>query len=100
LGGYYAARSAAYEKRLKAVVALAGPYRFDLDWDELPAQTRATFQVRSGAKSAEAARARAAEFTLEAAAAHIETPLLVVGGGRDTIVPAYHQERLAREVKT
>ena len=37
LGGYYAARSAAYEKRLRAVVALAGPYRFDLDWDELPA---------------------------------------------------------------
>ena len=49
LGGYYAARSAAYEKRLRAVVALAGPYRFDLDWDELPAQTRATFQARSGA---------------------------------------------------
>ena len=27
-------------------------------------------------------------------------PLLVVGGGRDRIIPAYHQERLAREVKT
>ncbi len=27
LGGYYAARAAAYEKRLRAVVALAGPYR-------------------------------------------------------------------------
>src|SRR5579863_2014822 len=45
LGGYYAARSAAYERRLRAVVALAGPYRFDQDWDELPAQTRATFRV-------------------------------------------------------
>jgi 2,6-dihydroxypseudooxynicotine hydrolase len=100
LGGYYAARAAAYEKRLKAVVALAGPYRFDLDWAELPPQTRATFQVRSGAKSAEDARAKAADLTLEEAAAHIDTPLLVVGGGRDTIVPAYHQERLAREVKT
>jgi 2,6-dihydroxypseudooxynicotine hydrolase len=100
LGGYYAARAAAYEKRLKAVVALAGPYRFDLDWDDLPAQTRATFQARSGAKSAEAARAKAAELTLEAAAAHIETPLLIVGGGRDAIVPAHHQERLAKEVKT
>jgi 2,6-dihydroxypseudooxynicotine hydrolase len=100
LGGYYAARAAAYEKRLKAVVALAGPYRFDLDWDELPAQTRATFQARSGAKSAEDARAKAADLTLEEAAAHIDTPLLVVGGGRDTIVPAYHQERLAAEVKT
>jgi 2,6-dihydroxypseudooxynicotine hydrolase len=100
LGGYYAARSAAYEKRLRAVVALAGPYRLDLDWDELPPQTRATFQARSGAKSAEAARAKAAELTLEEAAARIETPLLIVGGGRDRIIPAYHQERLAKEVKT
>jgi len=100
LGGYYAARAAAYEKRLKAVVALAGPYRFDLDWAELPAQTRATFQARSGAKSAEDARAKAADLTLEEAAAHIDVPLLVIGGGRDTIVPAYHQERLAKEVKT
>jgi 2,6-dihydroxypseudooxynicotine hydrolase len=100
LGGYYAARSAAYEKRLKAVVALAGPYRFDLDWDQLPAQTRLTFQARSGAKSGPEARARAARLTLEEAAAHIETPLLIVGGGRDAIVPAYHAERLAKEVKS
>src|SRR5487761_1614078 len=90
----------AYEKGQQAVVALAGPYRFDLDWDELPPQTRATFQARSGAKSEAEARAKAAELTLENAAAHIETPLLVVGGGRDRIVPAYHQERLASEVKT
>ena len=100
LGGYYAARAAAYEKRLKAVVALAGAYRFDLDWDELPPQTRATFQARSGAGSAEEARVKAAAFTLEEAAAHIDIPLLVVGGGRDTIIRAYHQERLAEEVKT
>lgn len=100
LGGYYAARSVAYEKRLKAAVALAGPYRFDLDWEELPPQTRATFQARSGAKSAEDARAKAADLTLEEAAAHIDAPLLVVGGGRDAIVPAYHAERLAAEVKS
>jgi dipeptidyl aminopeptidase/acylaminoacyl peptidase len=100
LGGYYAARAAAYEKRLKAVVALAGPYRFDLDWDELPPQTRATFQVRSKAETDDAARAKAAELTLEEAAPHIEIPLLVVGGGRDPIVPAYHQERLAKEART
>ena len=100
LGGYYAARAAAYEKRLKAVVALSGAYRFDLDWDELPPQTRATFQARSGAASAADAREKAGALTLEEAAAHIDIPLLVVGGGRDTIVPAYHQERLAEEVKT
>ena len=97
LGGYYAARAAAYEPRLTAVVSLAGPYRFDLDWDDLPAQTKATFQARSGAASEADARAKAAELTLEAAAGRISIPLLVVGGGRDRIVLAYHQERLAKE---
>ena len=60
LGGYFAARGAAYEKRMTATVALAGPYRFDLDWDDLPPQTRATFRHRSGAASEQQARARAA----------------------------------------
>jgi 2,6-dihydroxypseudooxynicotine hydrolase len=98
LGGYYAARAAAYERRLRAVVALAGPYRMDLGWDELPPQTRATFQARSGAKTADEARAKAAELTLEEAAAHIATPLLIVAGGRDRIIPAHHQQRLAERV--
>jgi 2,6-dihydroxypseudooxynicotine hydrolase len=97
LGGYYAARCAAYEKRLTATVALAGPYQFDLDWDDLPPQTRATFQMRSGAESAVQARALAGRLTLAQAAPEITGPLLVVGGGRDTIVPAHHAERLARE---
>jgi 2,6-dihydroxypseudooxynicotine hydrolase len=100
LGGYYAARAAAYEKRLRAVVSLAGPYRLDLDWDGLPPQTRATFQARSGAGSEAEARAMAGALTLEEAARHIDTPLLVVGSVKDVIAPAYHQERLATEVKT
>ncbi len=97
LGGYYAARSAAYEPRVLATVALAGPYRWDLDWDILPAQTRTTFQVRSGAASPAQARERAAALTLEDAAARITRPLLVAAGGRDRLVPPYHAERLARE---
>ena len=97
LGGYYAARSAAYEPRVRAAVELAGPYRWDLDWDMLPAQTRATFQRRSGATSPAEARERAAALTLEDAAARITCPLLVAHGGRDRLVPPYHAERLARE---
>jgi 5-aminopentanamidase len=97
LGGYYAARSAAYEPRLRAAVALAGPYRWDLDWETLPPQTRATFQRRSGAHSPDEARERAAALTLEHAAALITCPLLVAHGGRDRLVPPYHAERLARE---
>ena len=97
LGGYYAARSAAYEPRVRAAVELAGPYRFDLDWDTLPPQTRTTFQHRSGAASPAQARERAAALTLEDAAARISCPLLVVHGGRDRLIPPYHAERLARE---
>ena len=99
LGGYYAARAAAYEKRLAAVVSLAAPYRFDLDWDELPAadQGHLPGPLRRGARGE--ARAKAAELTLEEAARHISIPLLVVGGGRDRIAPAYHQERLAKEAQ-
>ncbi len=97
LGGYYAARSAAYEPRVRAAVELAGPYRWDLDWDLLPAQTRTTFQHRSGAGSPAEARERAAALTLADAAARITCPLLVAHGGRDRLVPPYHAERLARE---
>ena len=97
LGGYYAARSAAYEPRVRATVALAGPYRFDLDWDTLPPQTRTTFQHRSGAASPAEARERAAALTLEDAAPRITGPLLVAAGGRDRLIPPYHAERLARE---
>jgi 5-aminopentanamidase len=97
LGGYYAARSAAYEPRIKAAVALAGPYQWVLDWDMLPPQTRATFRRRSGAATDAEARERMAALTLEHAAARITCPLLVAAGGRDRLVPPYQAERLARE---
>jgi 5-aminopentanamidase len=97
LGGYYAARSAAFEPRVRAAVALAGPYCWALDWDILPPQTRATFQRRSGAATEAEARERMAALTLEHAAARITCPLLVAAGGRDRLVPPYQAERLARE---
>jgi predicted amidohydrolase/dienelactone hydrolase len=97
LGGYYAARAAAYEPRIKAAVSLAGPYQWSLDWGILPPQTRATFQRRSGAKTEAEAREKLSALTLEHAAARITIPLLVAAGGRDRLVPTYHAERLARE---
>jgi 5-aminopentanamidase len=97
LGGYYAARAAAYEPRIKATVSLAGPYQWSLDWDTLPPQTRATFQRRSGATTEAQAREKSSALTLEDAAARITRPLLVAAGGRDRLVPTYHAERLARE---
>jgi alpha-beta hydrolase superfamily lysophospholipase len=97
LGGYYAARAMAFEPRLVAGVALAGPYRFDLEWDDLPPMTRDTFRHRSRSTDDSAARAHAGTLTLEGAAERITHPLLVVHGAQDRLVGRVHADRLAAE---
>ncbi|MEU4256780.1 alpha/beta hydrolase [Streptomyces fradiae] len=81
LGGYYASVSAAYEPRLRAAVAVSGPYR--LDWDGLPLFVRDTLAGRCG--SVAAAREFAGRVDLTEAAPRIDRPLLVVEGGTDAI---------------
>jgi len=97
LGGYYAARAMAHEPRFVAGVALAGPYRFDLEWDDLPPMTRDTFRFRSRSGDDAAARAYAGRLTLEGSAPAITSPLLVVHGALDRLVGRAHAERLAAE---
>jgi pimeloyl-ACP methyl ester carboxylesterase len=96
LGGYYAPRAAAYEKRFKACIALSGPFDWALIWDALPDLTRETFQARSHSPSAAAAKASAAQLTLREAARNITCPLFVVAGRQDRLVPASHAEMLAK----
>ncbi|HEY2337295.1 MAG TPA: alpha/beta fold hydrolase [Burkholderiales bacterium] len=96
LGGYYAPRAAAYEKRFKACIALSGPFDWALIWDALPDLTRETFQVRSHSKTPEAAKASAAKLTLREAAKNIRCPLFIVAGRQDRLVPASHAEMLAK----
>jgi len=97
LGGYYAPRAAAFEPRLKACIALSGPYDWAEAWDGLPPLTREAFRVRSHKKTAEEARAHAATLTLRGVAQRIKCPLYVVAGKLDRIVPWQHAERLAKE---
>jgi 2,6-dihydroxypseudooxynicotine hydrolase len=98
LGGYYAPRvAAAAGDRVKACVALAGPYDFGGCWDGLPALTRQTFQVRSGAGSDGEARRIASTLTLDGSAGAISAPLLIVFGRLDRLIPWQHAERLAAE---
>lgn len=95
LGGYYAPRACAFEKRVKACVALSGPFEWAGIYDRLPPLTRETFRVRSKAGSEAEARARAATLTLAEAARSITCPLFIVAGKRDEIVPWQEAERLA-----
>jgi 2,6-dihydroxypseudooxynicotine hydrolase len=95
LGGYYAPRAAAFEKRAKACIALSGPFEWAECFDRLPALTRDTFRVRSKSASEAQARERAATLTLKDVAGNITCPLFIVAGKQDGIVPWQEGERLA-----
>ena len=97
LGGYYAPRAAAFEKRVKACIALSGPYDWAELWPQANALTREAFRVRAKCASDEAARKHGASLTLHGVASNITCPLYVVAGKLDRIVPWEHAERLARE---
>jgi 2,6-dihydroxypseudooxynicotine hydrolase len=95
LGGYYAPRAAAFEKRIKACIALSGPFEWVEFFDRLPELTRHTFRVRSRSRTDDDARRHAATLTLKDVARNITCPLFVVAGKQDGIVPWQEGERLA-----
>ena len=98
LGGYYAPRAAAYEKRIKACIALSGPFEWERIWDGLPELTRDTFRVRSHSKDEMQARSVAKTLTMKEAAPRITCPIFIVTGRQDRLVPASHAEQLASTV--
>ena len=95
LGGYYAPRACAFEKRIKACIALSGPYEWAAIFDQLPELTRHTFQVRAKCRTEAEARAHAATLSLKDVAGNITCPLFIVTGKRDGIVPWQDAEKLA-----
>jgi dienelactone hydrolase len=98
LGGYYAPRVASGDPRVRACVALAGPYNFGDCWDRLPALTREAFRVRARSADDAGARAVASTLDLTGRAATLRCPLLVVFGRLDRLIPWQHAQRLADEV--
>lgn len=97
MGGYYAPRAAAFEPRLKAAVAIGGPYNFGECWPRLPLITRESFVHHSGAQDEEEARQKALALDLEQVLPRIKQPLLVVFGKLDRLIPWQHAERVAAE---
>jgi dienelactone hydrolase len=98
LGGYYAPRAAAFDRRIKACISLAGPYDWAEIWDKLPDLTRAAFRVRSHCETDADAQRHAATLSLKGIARQISCPTFILSGKLDRIVPWQHAERLAREV--
>ena len=98
LGGYYAPRAAAFEKRIKACLALGGPY----DWQEAGAACRADARSVPRAQPLRHAGRGAPprlELSLKGVAQNITCPIFVMTGKLDRLIPWQHAERLAREVQ-
>jgi dienelactone hydrolase len=98
LGGYYAPRAAAFEKRIRAAVANCGPYNWGALWDKLPGLTRDAYIARSHSANEREAREKAFTLSLEGLGRRIECPLVVIAAGLDRLCPPEDAERLAREV--
>jgi dipeptidyl aminopeptidase/acylaminoacyl peptidase len=97
LGGYYAPRMASGSERVRACIALAGPYNFGECWDGLPSLTRNAFRVRSKSADEEEARAKAHQLSLQGWADGVSCPLQIVMGKLDRLIPWQHAQRLADE---
>ncbi len=97
LGGYYAARLASGDQRVRACVTLSGPFSFGDTWDQLPDLSQAAFRVRSKVATPEEAKLRADELTMAGRAGLLTAPLLIVAGQRDRIIGWQQARRLADE---
>ncbi|MEU6994107.1 alpha/beta fold hydrolase [Streptomyces sp. NPDC046465] len=92
LGGYFAARAAAWEPRVAALATVSGPFR--LDWEQLPPPVRDIMATRTG--GTDAAHEFVRQVDLATPALRITAPLLVVDGGQDVIPGVTNGEPLAR----
>ncbi len=108
LGGYYAPRAAAFEKRLKACVAWGAIYDYHEIWQRrIEAGVRAgspvsapLFQIQwvLGVNSPEKALEKLRDFTLQEVAPRITCPFLVIHGEEDAQIPVADAYKLYEAV--
>lgn len=96
-GGFYAPRAAAFDKRIRACVGVAGFFDISDCWDAMPELTRKGFRYAWGAADLEEARERSKAICLKGIARRITCPLLIIHGALDRIVPVSHGEAIVAE---
>ncbi len=98
-GGYYAARAAAFERRLRACAIFGALYDATDLYDTYP-PIRHQLRWLTGARDLNDARQRLQAFRLEGIVERIRCPLLVVHGEDDHLVPVWHARRTFDEART
>jgi dienelactone hydrolase len=94
LGGYYAPRGAAYEPRIKAVVAWGAIYDYGAVWQKRYATQSKNVSVGffqlpwvTGTKTIEEALERVKQFTMVDALPKLTQPILIMHGENDLAIP-------------
>ncbi len=97
-GGYYAPRAAAFDKRIKACVALSGAYQRSASFEGRPIINVEAFRVRSKSANLEEAGKVALRVSLKGIAKNITCPIYIVAGTQDRLTPVDAAKQLAAEV--
>jgi len=97
MGAIYGPRAAAYERRLRAVVGLSGPYNLGECWDNINPLTKGGYIFYTKSRDEAEARRKAYTLNLEGILDKVTQPLLVIHGARDGLFPPADAERIARE---
>ena len=98
MAGYYAPRVAAFEKRLKALVAWSGCYSILDDLYDWCAHLQPVCQRLLGGVSHEEARRLLRTFTMAGIAKNITCPTLITHGDKDTLMSVEGAKRLFNEI--
>jgi 2,6-dihydroxypseudooxynicotine hydrolase len=97
MGGIYGPRAAAKEKRLRALVALAGPYDLSECWAALNPLTRGGYVFYTKSRDEAEAFEKSKTLSLHGVLKDVTCPLLVIHGGKDRLFPPEQAERIVRE---
>jgi 2,6-dihydroxypseudooxynicotine hydrolase len=97
LGAFWAPRVAAIDNRIRATVAVCGPYDWSRSFADLVPLQKRVFWTKTR-QTPETAHEHSRSFTLDGFAQKITTPLLVIHAGKDTVILPSEGERLHREV--
>ncbi len=97
MGGIYGPRAAAFEKRLRAVIALAGPYDLSECWSGLNPLTKGGYIFYTKSRDETEAFEKAKGLTLRGILDKVTCPLLVIHGALDRLFLPEQAERIARE---
>lgn len=98
MAGYYAPRAAAFDSRVKALVAWSGCYSILDDLYLFCEHLQPVVQRLLGGVSDTEARKKLAEFTMQGIAADITCPTLITHGANDRLMNVDGAKRLFEEI--